>query len=76
MLLLLVFWPVGLGMIALPVRTWMGSMVGGGVVVGRTTDATGAAVGELPPPHATSATTARIARRAGAFRADEGGRIT
>jgi hypothetical protein len=37
--------PVGLGMIALPERTWMGSMVGGGVVVGR------GAVG-VPLPHA------------------------
>ncbi len=45
---LLALWPVGLGMIALPLRTWIGSIVGGGVGVSRTAGVAGSAVG--PPP--------------------------
>src|SRR5438270_9421165 len=53
---LLAIGPVGLGMIALPVRTWLGSIVGGGVGVGRTPVGVGATggVGVPLPPHATS----------------------
>src|SRR4051794_11221694 len=56
---LLALCPIGLGMIALPVRTWLGSIVGGGVVVGR---GPGVAVGE--PPQATMNVTPSVATRA------------